>query len=118
MLLKKTQYFEITIRTIEREYNDISFKELNQLCVNSYIQYKSDDTNEDRVYECVAPDELQENLNLWTKDVCIHGTYDSWVYHGPNVIVCRICVAFADAEYRKQLLYYDDKMIGKGNTMH
>ena len=88
------------------------------MCVNSYIQYKSDYTNEDRVYKCVAPDELQENLNLETKDVCIHGTYDSWVYHGPNVMVCRRCVTFADAEYRKQLLYYENKMIGKENTMH
>ena len=87
MLLKKTQYVEITLSMIEREYNDISFKELNQLRVNSCIQYKSG--KKDAVQDWVGADECQENSNLWTKDICVDGTLDSWVYHSPNVMVGR-----------------------------
>ena len=116
MLLKKNQYVEITLNTIEREYNDISFKELNQLRVNSYVQYKSDDPSDDFKYDCVALDEMQENVNKWTKELCLDGNHDTWVKHSPNVMVGRRCIAFTDGEYRRQLLYYDDQMMGKDNT--
>ena len=32
-------------------------------------------------------------------------------------MVGRRCIAFADGEYRKQLLYSDYKLMGKENTM-
>ena len=64
----------------------------------------------------MALDEMQENVNKWTKELCLDGNHDTWVKHSPNVMVGRRCIAFTDGEYRRQLLYYDDQMMCKDNT--
>ena len=59
LLLKKHQCVEITLSTIEREYHDISYKQLHDTRVNFHVQYKTDYSNADMVFNCFDLDEMQ-----------------------------------------------------------
>ena len=75
--------------------------------MNSHIQYKDDD--DDILFRlCVALDEIQENINKWTKELCISGTIESWLKHSPNVMLGRKSLAFTDGEYKRHSFFYDD----------
>ena len=75
--------------------------------MNSHIQYKDDD--DDILFcPCVALDEMQENINKWTKELCISGTIESWLKHSPNVMLGRKSLAFTDGEYKRHSFFYDD----------
>ena len=54
-------------------------------------------------------DEMQENLNQLGKKFILVGDAETWLKHSAHVVVGRKCISFADGEYCRQQLYYDDK---------
>ena len=101
-LLHKRNYVELALDSMEREYSIISYVELHDIRVNSSIWYKKDGKS-------VHMDEMQENLNQLGKKFILVGDAETWLKHSAHVVVGRKCISFADGEYRRQELYYDDK---------
>jgi hypothetical protein len=67
-LLKKRNYVDIAFNTIEQEYGEISFKDLEQLRTNSYVQFNHEvETKSETKHYWVALDKCQEIINSWTK---------------------------------------------------
>ena len=80
---------------MEREYSNISYLELHDICVNSLVRYKTGG-------KCVTLDKLQENINKYQKTIVLVGDESTWEKHSPYVVVRRKCVSFADGEYLQQ----------------
>ena len=57
---------------------------------------------------CVALDEMQENINKYTKEMVLKGDESTWLKHSPNVVVGRRSIAFSDSQYHRRYLHYDD----------
>ena len=102
-LLNKRNYVAIALNTIEQEYGQISFKDLEQLRLNSYIKFNGSNHDKDgRQFYCVALDECQEILNSWTKKLPMGTNETKWVEHSKNLMFARQCIInFENREYRR-----------------
>ena len=86
-LLSKRNYVAIALNTIEQEYGQISFKDLEQLRLNSYIKFNGSNHDKDgRQFYCVALDECQEILNSWTKKLPMGMNKTKCVEHSKNLM--------------------------------
>ena len=101
-LLRKRNYVEIALNTIEQEYGSISYKDLEQLRLNSYVKFNGNKhDNDGREFYCVALDECQEIINSWTKKLPMGTDEKKWVEHSKNLMFARQCINFENREYRK-----------------
>ena len=101
-LLRKRNYVSIALNTIEQEYGKISYKDLEQLRMNSYIKFNGSNEDKDgRKFYCVALDECQEILNSWTKKLPMGTDEARWVEHSKNLMFARQCINFENREYRR-----------------
>ena len=53
-------------------------------------------------------DEVQENINLWTKKILLGPDEMSWRLHSPNVACAHMCVNHEETEYVNGSLDYSD----------
>ena len=53
-------------------------------------------------------DEVQENINCWTKIILLGPDEVSWKIHSPNVACAHMCVNYEESEYVKGSLDYSD----------
>ena len=86
---------------MDREYSQISYQHVQQIRLNSACRYKCGKDRNGQVYHCVALDEMQENINGWTKKMMLGTDASSWVIHSPNLMCSQRCVSFEDGEYRR-----------------
>ena len=107
LLLKKYVYVDLCLNAIEREYHDIDYESLMHIRINSCVKYRVGKDSNGKWCTAVALDEMQENVNGWTKKIVMDNEHDSWQRHSPNVTVARKCVSFIDGEYKKNYLYLD-----------
>ena len=64
-------------------------------------------------------DEVQENVNIWTKHILLGSDQLSWAYHSPNVAAAHICVNHEEVEYIKSSLdYYDINNVSSTYSHH
>ena len=105
MLLKKHVYVELCLRSIEREYGVISYKELNDIRINSCVRYRIGKDQNGQVNTAVALDEYQETINGRTKKITMSSDEDSWKKHSPNVMIASKCMEFTNEEYKHYYLY-------------
>ena len=75
--------------------------------INSCVKYRVGKDSNGKWCTAVALDEMQENVNRWTKKIVMDNELGSWQRHSPNVTVARKCVSFIDGEYKKNYLYLD-----------
>ena len=113
LLLKKNNYVEIILSQIEKKFNLLSYRELNDLRVNSSCKYKKDPENKFSFSPMHVLDETMENVNMWVKSLPLGDDNDSWLLHSPNVVLARKCLLFDRVEYRRGLLNFD-KLIEEG----
>ena len=109
MLLKKHQYVEITLSMIEREYRNISYKQLGKIRVNSAVTYKVNPDENSATNNCKCLDEMQENNNGDSKILPVGSNEESWIEHTPNLMFGKRSIAFVDAEYHHRELFYNNE---------
>ena len=95
---------------IEQEYGSISFKDLEQLRLNSYVKFNGNKHDKDgREFYCVALDECQEIINSWTKKLLMGTNETKWVEHSKNLIFARQCINFKNREYQRGHIEVNDQ---------
>ena len=67
LLLKKYVYVDLCLNAIEREYHDIDYESLMHIRINSCVKYRVGKDSNGKWCTAVALDEMQENVNGWTK---------------------------------------------------
>ena len=107
LLMKKHVYVELCLNAIEREYNDIDYRSLMDIRINSCVKYRVGTTSNGELHTTVALDEMQENVNGWTKRIVMDNDENSWLNHSHNVTLARKCMSFVDGEYKTNYLYFD-----------
>ncbi len=101
----KWKYFEICLNMIEKEYGEISFEELEQIRLNSYITYsKRGSGNGAHTY--LALDEAQEILNYWTKLLPVSDDRESWTFHSSNLMFARQAINYETEQYTRSHVEY------------
>ena len=58
LLLKKHVYVELCLNAIEREYNDIDYRSLMDIRINSCVKYKVEKNSNGELHTAVALDEM------------------------------------------------------------
>ena len=100
-------FFELCLNTIEREYNDIDYRSLMDIRISSCVKYRVGKNSNGELHTAVALDEMQENVNGWTKKIIMDNDENSWFNHSHNVLLACKCMSFVDGEYKTNYLYID-----------
>ena len=122
VLLNKNKYVSILFNTIEKEYGEITYEQLEEIRRNAYVRFNSGVDKDDRPHTCVALDECQEIINFWTKKLPIKGDEKTWVEHSKNLMFSRKCINYQREQHmRHHLCYrndYDDQVVKKNGVSH
>ena len=111
VLAGKSNYFEICLNSIEKEYGEVSYKELQEIRINSYVNYEN--KNDGKSCHFVGLDEAQEMLNYWTKLLPVTGDVDNWIFHSGNLMFARQAINYENEQYMRQQLEYTNSADGE-----
>ena len=106
-LLNKFNYVDIALNQMEREYHDITYKELEELRQNSLLRLNTSHKIE-ATSKFVAPDEAQEIINWMTKLLPLGSDTESWLYHSRNLMFASKSNAYEKQGQVNHNLQYDD----------
>ena len=118
LLSGKYKCVENYLTGMETEYKKISNTTLQEIRMNICCRYHSGRDLRGNVFPLHPLDEVQENVNAWTKRILLGPDELSWKVHSPNVACAHICVNFEESEYVKSHLDYSDKKTGKTKSIH
>lgn len=105
-VLRKYNYLNICLNSIEREYSEISYTSLEELRRNSYVRRNKNTDLNGVDFHCSALDELQEENNHDVKQLPICGDKASWIQHSKNIGFARACRNFVDEQFHRRHLHY------------
>jgi hypothetical protein len=111
-MLNKKNYLEIALNTIDRNYSEIAYEDLEECRLNSFVRYNKGIDKDGRNFYCVALDEAQEIFNSWTKKMPLGTDEDSWVKNSKNLMFVRQCINYEEHQYKKRHLHYNDDEVG------
>ena len=74
--------------------------------MNISVRYHGGTDKNGFVFHMHPLDEMQENINQWTKKILLGPDEVSWVAHSPNVASTHMCINFEESEFVKKHLDY------------
>ena len=106
------------LSAIDLEYKSVDNIKLQEIRMNVSCRYhKSKDRYADP-YPLHPLDEVQENVNLWTKKILLGLDEMSWRLHSPNVACTHMCVNHGEIEYVKGSLDSSDLQSVNSKHLH
>ena len=104
LLSGKHKCVENYLNTIELEYKTIDNVALQEVHMNISVRYHEGQDKYDNDFPLHPLDEMQENVNQWTKKLLMSSDEESWVAHSPNVSCAHMCINFEESEFVKKTL--------------
>ena len=104
----KHKCVENYLNAIELEYKTIDNVALQEIRMNISVRYHEGEDKSGFEYPMHPLDEVQENINQWTKRLLMGPEESSWVAHSPNVASAHMCINFEESEFVKKQLDYSD----------
>ena len=118
LLSGKHKCVENYLTSMETEVKKVTNKTLQEIRMNISCRYHAGCDSRGHPYPQHPLDEVQENVNLWTKKILLGPDAISWKLHSPNVACAHMCVNFEESEFIKGHLDYSDKKVGERTTIH
>ena len=120
LIVGKYKCVEKYLNAIDLEYKKIDNITLQEIRMNISCRYHTGCGKRGYSFPMHPLDEVQENVNLWTKRILLGSDELSWRMHSPNVAAAHMCVNHEETEYAKSTLYYSDIDIDNvnSNTFH
>ena len=118
LLSGKHKCVENYLAGIETEYGKVSNTSLQEIRMNISCRYHEGKDRMSNEFPQHPLDEVQENINAWTKRILLGPDELSWKVHSPNVSCAHMCVNFEQFEYAKGNLDYNDINEAKPKTIH
>ena len=107
LLLNKNNYVEIALSQIEKKHASITFKQLQEIRINSASKNRHNSQSVDDFASYHVLDEVMENVNMWVKALPLGDDEDSWLNHSPNVMAARRCALFVKQEYKRGIVDFE-----------
>ena len=118
LLVGKHKCVENYLNAIDLEYKKIDNVTLQEIRMNISCRYHTGCDKRGYIFPMHPLDEVQENVNLWTKRILLGSDELSWRLHSPNVAAAHMCVNHEETEYVKSTLDYSDIENVKKNEFH
>ena len=118
LLVGKHKCVENYLNAIDLEYKQIDNITLQEIRMNISCRYHTGCDKREYSFPMHPLDEVQENVNLWTKRILLGSDELSWRMHSPNVAAAHMCVNHEETEYVKSTLDYSDIDNVKNNAFH
>ena len=106
LMSAKHKCVENYLNAIELEYKTIDNITLQEVRMNISVRYHEGTDKSGFVFPMHPLDEMQENINQWTKKILLGPDEVSWVAHSPNVASAHMCINFEESEFVKKQLNY------------
>ena len=97
----KHKCVENYLNAIELEYKSIDNIALQEIRMNISVRYHADIDKTGHIFPLHPLDEVQENINQWTKRILLGPGETSWRSHSPNVASAHMCINFEEVEFTK-----------------
>jgi hypothetical protein len=110
-LLNKHNYLEICLNSIEKEYGEVEYSDLEEIRINGYIRSTEGFDKDDKAFTCLALDEKQEELNWHTKQLPIGNSIESWLQHSRNLMFARSCMSQVEMNYTRRHLSHSNNSL-------
>ena len=108
LLSGKHKCVENCLTGMETEYKRISNATLQEICMNISCRYHEGYDRRVNSFPQHPLDEVQEDVNFWTKRILLGPDELSWEVHIPSVVCAYMCFNFEESEYVKINLDYTD----------
>ena len=108
LLVGKHKCVENYFSAIDLEYKSVDNIKLQDIRMNISCRYHKSKDRYGDPYPLHPLDEVQENVNLWTKKILLGPDEMSWRLNSPNVAYAHMCVNHGEIEYVKGSLDYSD----------
>ena len=108
LLVGKHKCVENCLDAIDLEYKNIDNITLQEIRMNISCRYHEGLDRNGNAFPLHPLDEVQENINCWTKRILLGPDEVSWKIHSPNVACAHMCVNYEESEYIKGSLDYSD----------
>ena len=95
----KHKCVENYLNAIELEYKKIDNVALQEIRMNLSMRYHEGNDEYGFTYPMHPLDEVQENINQWTKRLLMGPDEISWVAHSPNFASAHMCMNFEESEF-------------------
>ena len=95
----KHKCVENYLNAIELEYKTINNTALQEIRMNISVRYHEGKDKAGNPFPLHPLDEVQENINQWTKRILMGPDEVSWVSHSPNVASAHMCINFEESEF-------------------
>ena len=118
LLVGKHKCVENYLNSIDLEYKKVDNITLQEIRMNISCRYHIGCDKRGMPFPMHPLDEVQENVNLWTKRILLGSDEISWRVHSPNVAAAHMCVNHEETEYIKSTLDYSDLNNVKRNDNH
>ena len=118
LLVGKYKCVENYLNAIDLEYKTVDNITLQEIRMNVSCRYHEGNDRYGNRYPLHPLDEVQENVNLWTKKILLGPDEMSWRLHSPNVACAHMCVNHEESEYVKGSLDYSDLTNVKPKNLH
>ena len=102
----KHKCVENYLNAIELEYKAIDNIALQEIRMNISVRYHANKDKSGYLFPLHPLDEVQENINQWTKRILLGSDETSWKAHSPNVAAAHMCINFEESEFTKNKLEY------------
>ena len=102
----KHKCVENYLNEIELEYKTIDSITLQEVRMNISVHYYEGTDKSGFVFPMHPLDEIQENVNQWTKKILLGPDEVSWVAHSPNVTSAHMCIDLEESEFVEKQLDY------------
>ena len=113
LLSGKHKCVENYLNAIELEYQNIDNISLQEVRMNISVRYHEGNDVKGNAFPLHPLDEVQENVNQWTKRILLGPDEASWKGHSPNVACAHMCINFEESEFVKSELDYTDGVKSK-----
>ena len=90
----KHKCVENYLNAIDLEYGVIDNISLQEVRMNTSVRYHEGKDKRGELYPMHPLDEVQENINQWTKRILLGPDEDSWRQHSPNIACSHMCINF------------------------
>ena len=97
----KHKCVENYLNAIELEYKSIDNIALQEIRMNISVRYNADKDKTGHIFPLHPLDEVQENINQWTKRILLGPGETSWRSHSQNVASAHMCINFEEVEFTK-----------------
>ena len=97
LLSSKYKCVESYLNAIELEYQNIDNKSLQEARMNISVRYHEGFDVNGNMSHLHPLDEVQENINQWTKQILLGPDEASWKVHSTNVACAHMCINFEES---------------------